>query len=141
MGVVVVRVVGHRVRHRRRRGRPRFTGEKPFGELELHEFERCWRVNAAGHFNVAKAARAYLAAERRGRIVNSTSGAGIYGLAPFVAYAAAKGAINGMTQALALEGEPFGIAVNAISPGARTRMTVDAPPGPGPGGPIGGSPR
>ena len=71
------------------------SGERPFAELELAEFERFWRVHTLGHFNVAKAAWPHLVAQGGGRIVNTTSGAGIYGLAPFVERFAHRDVLRG----------------------------------------------
>jgi NAD(P)-dependent dehydrogenase (short-subunit alcohol dehydrogenase family) len=102
------------------------TGIVPFGELTPDFFDRIMRINAGGHFNVTRAAWPHLVARGYGRIVNTTSGAGIYGLGGVVSYATSKGAVNGLTRALAIEGRPLGILVNAISPGALTRMTEAA---------------
>jgi NAD(P)-dependent dehydrogenase (short-subunit alcohol dehydrogenase family) len=102
------------------------TGIVPFGDLSHAFFDQIMRINAGGHFNVTRAAWPHLVAQGYGRIVNTTSGAGIYGLTGVVSYATSKGAVNGLTRALAVEGRPFGILVNAISPGALTRMTESA---------------
>src|SRR3546814_478400 len=60
--------------------------------------------------------------ERRyGRIVNTTSSA-MTGFCNQTAYATSKGGLWSLTRALAAEGETHGIKVNAISPGAFTRM-------------------
>jgi NAD(P)-dependent dehydrogenase (short-subunit alcohol dehydrogenase family) len=58
-----------------------------------------------------------------GRIINTTSGAGMFGNVGQTAYGAAKAGIIGITQALALEMRRYGVTVNAISPVALTRMT------------------
>ncbi len=63
----------------------------------------------------------------QGDIVNISSLGGIRGLQRFTgfgAYATSKHAIVGLTEALALEGKPHGIRVNAVAPGTmRTAMT------------------
>jgi NAD(P)-dependent dehydrogenase (short-subunit alcohol dehydrogenase family) len=61
--------------------------------------------------------------EVSGRIINTTSGAGMFGNVGQTAYGAAKAAIIGLTQTLALEVRRYGVTANAISPMALTRMT------------------
>ncbi|MFD2421869.1 SDR family NAD(P)-dependent oxidoreductase [Amycolatopsis pigmentata] len=58
-----------------------------------------------------------------GRVINTTSGAGMYGNPGQTPYATAKAAIIGFTQSLALEARRYQVCVNAISPLALTRMT------------------
>src|SRR5262249_28279340 len=57
-----------------------------------------------------------------GRIVNTTSGAGLFGNIGQAPYVAAKAAIAGLTMSTALEMERYGVTANAISPVALTRM-------------------
>jgi NAD(P)-dependent dehydrogenase (short-subunit alcohol dehydrogenase family) len=59
-----------------------------------------------------------------GRIINTTSGAGLHGHFGQTNYSAAKAAIVGLTQTLSLELASIGVTVNAISPGGRTRMSA-----------------
>jgi NAD(P)-dependent dehydrogenase (short-subunit alcohol dehydrogenase family) len=63
-----------------------------------------------------------MVSQRYGRIVTTGSGAGLFGLRNQSAYAAAKGAIHGLTRTLAIEGADHGILVNCICPGAYSRM-------------------
>ena len=58
-----------------------------------------------------------------GRIVNTTSASGLYGAVGQANYGAAKAGIAALTLIAAQELERYGVAVNAISPGGRTRMT------------------
>ena len=58
-----------------------------------------------------------------GRIINTASESGLYGLVGQVNYAAAKAGIASMTIVLARELRKYGVTVNAIAPRARTRMT------------------
>jgi NAD(P)-dependent dehydrogenase (short-subunit alcohol dehydrogenase family) len=58
-----------------------------------------------------------------GRIINTTSGAGLLGNFGQTNYGAAKAAIAGLTQTLSLELASIGVTVNAISPGGVTRLS------------------
>jgi NAD(P)-dependent dehydrogenase (short-subunit alcohol dehydrogenase family) len=58
-----------------------------------------------------------------GRIINTASESGLYGLAGQINYAAAKAGIASMTIVLGRELRKYGVTVNAIAPRARTRMT------------------
>jgi NAD(P)-dependent dehydrogenase (short-subunit alcohol dehydrogenase family) len=57
------------------------------------------------------------------RIINTTSGAGLYGNIGQGAYSAAKAGIVGFTLVAAAELARYGVTANSLSPGARTRMT------------------
>ncbi len=87
------------------------------------------RVHLAGHAACAHFAgahwreRAKAGEEVTGRIVNTASESGLYGLVGQVNYAAAKAGIASMTVVLARELAKYGVTVNAIAPRARTRMT------------------
>ncbi|MEJ7584300.1 MAG: SDR family NAD(P)-dependent oxidoreductase [Acidimicrobiales bacterium] len=63
------------------------------------------------------------AASRGGRIINTASESGLYGLAGQGNYAAAKAGIASLTVVLGRELRKYGVTVNAIAPRARTRMT------------------
>jgi NAD(P)-dependent dehydrogenase (short-subunit alcohol dehydrogenase family) len=76
-----------------------------------HHACRYWRQQHKGGADVS------------GRIVNTTSGSGMTGNPGQTAYSAAKAAIIGFTQSLALEARRYQVTVNAISPLALTRMT------------------
>lgn len=97
-------------------------GSISFAELDYDYFDRMMKTHAYGSFNVTHAAWPHMIEQSYGRIVMTTSGAALYGLHQSAHYCIAKGAIIGMTRALALEGEPHGIKVNAIAPAAYTRM-------------------
>jgi NAD(P)-dependent dehydrogenase (short-subunit alcohol dehydrogenase family) len=62
-----------------------------------------------------------------GRIVNTTSGSGLFGNVGQSNYGPAKAAIAGLTMTTAMEMERYGVTANAISPLARTRMTEGLP--------------
>lgn len=83
--------------------------------------EEDWRdvieTNLTGVFNTCRAAIVTLMKQRRGRIVNIASVAGLRGMAHQVNYSASKAGIIGLTQALAKEVAAYGITVNAVAPG------------------------
>jgi NAD(P)-dependent dehydrogenase (short-subunit alcohol dehydrogenase family) len=87
------------------------------------------RVHLKGHFAPAHHAaahwrnRAKAGEDVSGRIINTSSEAGLYGNAGQANYSAAKGGIVSLTWALARELGRYGVTVNAIAPRARTRMT------------------
>jgi NAD(P)-dependent dehydrogenase (short-subunit alcohol dehydrogenase family) len=84
-----------------------------------------------GHFGPARFAavhwreRAKAGEAVSGRIINTSSEAGLYGSAGQANYSAAKAGIASLTWVLARELERYGVTVNAIAPRARTRMTED----------------
>ncbi|MBS9376420.1 SDR family NAD(P)-dependent oxidoreductase [Rhodococcus sp. B50] len=96
----------------------------PVSELTQAELERGLATAVTGSIGVARAAFAPMREHGYGRVVNTVSEAAFgLGYHTGVGYAAAKAALWGVTMALADEGAPHGITVNAISPGARTRMS------------------
>ncbi|GAB3347607.1 SDR family NAD(P)-dependent oxidoreductase [Amycolatopsis echigonensis] len=98
-----------------------------FPDYPDDEFERMVDVHLRGTWHVNRAAWPHLAAQGYGRIVNTVSRGAFFGDPRGAAYASCKGAILGMTRALAVEGGQAGIAVNAISPTAWTPLYASAP--------------
>lgn len=99
-----------------------------FDELTAERFAEVQAINVAGSFNTCRAAmRLWREGGIQGDIVNVSSLGGIRGqqkFPGFAAYAASKHAVVGLTEALAIEGKPHDIRVNAIAPGTiRTAMT------------------
>lgn len=99
---------------------------KPFLELTEEDWDRVLDINLKGYFLCAQTAAKEMIKQNRGRIINIASVAmgqqGI-GFPNIVHYVASKGGVVGMTEALAVELAPFGINVNAISPGViETKM-------------------
>ena len=80
-------------------------------------------VHLVGTYTVAKEALAQLPDDGRGRIINSTSAAGLVGTIGQANYAAAKAAIVGLTKSLARELARRAITANAVAPLAATAMT------------------
>ncbi|MGZ5251946.1 MAG: 3-oxoacyl-ACP reductase FabG, partial [Caldimonas sp.] len=88
-----------------------------FPALRQEQWNRVIDVSVNGFFNVTQALVMPMIRTRWGRIVNLSSVAAIAGNRGQVNYAAAKGAINSATKALALELASRGITVNAVAPG------------------------
>lgn len=99
--------------------------DKSFAKLTREDLEIVLAVHLHGTFWVTHAAWPHLESSPRGSVVNTTSVAGYLGNFGQANYGAAKAGIIGLTNVLAIEGERKGIRVNAIAPGARTRMTED----------------
>ena len=102
-------------------------------KMSFNMLESDWddviRVHLKGHFAPAHHAavywrgRAKAGEEVSGRIINTSSEAGLYGNAGQANYSAAKAGIASLTWVLARELQRYGVTVNSISPRARTRMT------------------
>jgi len=91
---------------------------KPIADYAIDEYEAIQRVNAHAAFVLAQALAPGMARRGGGAIVNVCSITLGGEWTNFVPYVTSKGALLGMTRALARELGPAGIRVNAISPGA-----------------------
>src|ERR671924_280743 len=90
------------------------------------DFDHYWRVHLGGPVNTVKAAWPHMVAQRYGKIILTTSVAGLFGIRGQATYAAAKCAVVGLMRILAIEGAKHGILVNTISPSGYTRMHAAA---------------
>ena len=98
----------------------------PVSEASIADWDQVCRVNLSGVVYCCKAALPVMTAQRRGRIVNIASVSAVKGGGNFgnAFYGATKAGVVALTKGLAREFAPFGINVNAISPGvADTGMT------------------
>ncbi|ORA09850.1 SDR family NAD(P)-dependent oxidoreductase [Mycobacterium arosiense] len=89
------------------------------------EFDRLISGHLGTAFHTCRVAAPVLAAQGHGAIVNTSSVAflGDYG---GTGYPAGKGAVNGLTMAIAAELKPYGVRANVVCPGARTRLSTGA---------------
>lgn len=97
----------------------------PFDEVPDEEYQRHLDVHYFGALRVCRAAWPHLLSADAPRIVNTISQA-MLGNPGMSHYGGSKGALFGLTRNLALEGLEAGIKVNAIAPGAGTRMAEAA---------------
>jgi NAD(P)-dependent dehydrogenase (short-subunit alcohol dehydrogenase family) len=97
------------------------------------EWDDVIRVHLKGTFNTTRFASAHWRSLRdesaQNRIINFTSVSGLHGAPGQPNYAAAKMGIVGLTWSSARALAKYGVTVNAISPGAATRMTATVPTG------------
>jgi NAD(P)-dependent dehydrogenase (short-subunit alcohol dehydrogenase family) len=97
--------------------------DKSFSKMSLEDFRLVMDVHLMGSVHCIKAVWETMRAQRHGRIVMTTSSSGLYGNFGQSNYGAAKMALVGLMQTLALEGEKYGIRVNCLAPTAATAMT------------------
>ncbi len=96
------------------------------------EWDEVIRVHLKGHFAMLHHAAAHwrgvvkAGGRVSGRVINTSSGAGLFGSVGQANYSAAKAGIASMTLVAAAELARYGVTVNAIAPAARTRMTEAA---------------
>jgi NAD(P)-dependent dehydrogenase (short-subunit alcohol dehydrogenase family) len=97
--------------------------DKSFAKMDLADFRLVVDVHLMGAVICTKAVWDIMRDQRYGRIVLTTSSSGLYGNFGQANYGAAKMALVGLMQTLALEGEKYGIRVNCLAPTAATQMT------------------
>ena len=97
--------------------------DRSFGKLDLDDFRLVFEVHVMGAVNCTKAVWDTMRAQSHGRIIFTTSSSGLYGNFGQANYGAAKMALVGLMQTLAIEGERYGIRVNSLAPSAATGMT------------------
>lgn len=91
---------------------------KPFQDFSIAEYEDQIRVNSSAAFATVRACAEAMKRKRQGKILNFASVTLTGQWDGYVPYVASKGAMVGLTKSLARELGPFGINVNAVSPGA-----------------------
>lgn len=106
----------------------RFIREKlgPFSESTKDVWDKIIDFNLNGARNCSRAVINHMMERGSGKIVNTSSAAGVTGLRNAVDYSAAKAAVIGFTMALAQEAAPYGIQVNCVSPGGTATERIKA---------------
>ncbi len=99
--------------------------DKAFHNMDKSLVDPVFDVHLKGAFNVTGPAFRVMREKGYGRIISTSSAAGIFGNFGQANYGAAKLGLVGFTRVLAVEGARFNIAANAIAPIALTRMTED----------------
>ncbi len=99
--------------------------DKAFHNMDESLVDPVLDVHLKGAFNVTGPAFRVMREKGYGRIISTSSAAGIFGNFGQANYGAAKMGLVGFTRVLAVEGARFNIAANAIAPIALTRMTED----------------
>jgi NAD(P)-dependent dehydrogenase (short-subunit alcohol dehydrogenase family) len=97
--------------------------DKSFAKMTIADFRTVVEVHLMGAAICTKAVWEQMRTQSFGRIVMTTSSSGLYGNFGQANYGAAKMALVGLMQTLAIEGEKYGIRVNCLAPTAATQMT------------------
>jgi NAD(P)-dependent dehydrogenase (short-subunit alcohol dehydrogenase family) len=97
--------------------------DKSFAKMSLDDFRLVVDVHLMGAAVCAKAVWETMREQGYGRIVMTTSSSGLYGNFGQANYGAAKMALVGLMQTLAIEGEKYNVRVNCLAPTAATGMT------------------
>jgi NAD(P)-dependent dehydrogenase (short-subunit alcohol dehydrogenase family) len=97
--------------------------DKSFAKMSLEDFRLVVEVHLMGSVICTKAVWPIMREQQYGRIVMTTSSSGLYGNFGQANYSAAKLALVGLMQTLAIEGDKYNIRVNCLAPTAATGMT------------------
>ncbi len=100
-----------------------------FDEMTIEDFDDVVRTHLAGSFYVTQPAYRRMKTSGYGRIIFTSSDAGLFGLEWSANYAAAKAGLAGLSKVVAIEGAPFGITANVVLPMAMgTSLDSGRPP-------------
>jgi NAD(P)-dependent dehydrogenase (short-subunit alcohol dehydrogenase family) len=97
----------------------------PFDDLEVDDWRRMLNVHVDGGFFLSQPAYRVMKAQGYGRFVFIASSAGLFGQPNSAHYAAAKAALMGLTNVIAIEGAEHGILANTVLPFGYSRMVTE----------------
>ncbi|QEY62960.1 SDR family NAD(P)-dependent oxidoreductase [Metapseudomonas lalkuanensis] len=102
--------------------------DKSFTKMDMADIHAVINVHLMGSINCTKAVWDLMREQNYGRVLMTTSAAGMFGNFGQANYGAAKMALVGLMNMLAIEGVKNNIRVNTLAPMAATRMTEDVMP-------------
>ena len=98
--------------------------DKSFTKMTADDFTAVYTVHLQGAFFLSQVAYTHMREQNFGRIVFTTSAAGLLGNFGQANYSSVKSAMVGLARTISVEGKKYNIRANVISPGAATAMTA-----------------